>query len=383
MSGRQEQREVLHDGSTNFAARMVARTTNEHEPWMARCLELAALGASTAPPNPLVGAVLVQHGRILSEGWHQRPGEGHAEVRCLAAFGDGPVPPDAIMYVNLEPCSHHGRTPPCADLLVQRNIRHVVIAHQDPFTEVAGRGIARLREAGITVTTGVLEPQARWLNRRFLTSVEDHRPYIVLKWARSRDGFLDRQPRTHRDVQRISGPVTDVLVHRWRTEEQAILVGSITALRDDPQLTVRHVHGASPLRVLQDREGRVPATSKVFDRSAHTLLFTSKHRTDIAVDQCLLSPSDDPIDHLLRELHRRQIRSLLVEGGARLLGHFLERGIWDEARVITGNVLFGQGTVAPTLNALPVRSTISGQDTIDLYVRDRKDKHSVTTHLTT
>ena len=347
---------------------MDAKTMTDHETWMARCLELAALGASTVAPNPMVGAVLVSKGRILAEGWHQRPGEGHAEVRCFAALNDTPVPEDAILYVNLEPCSHHGRTPPCADLVIQQQVRHVVIAHRDPFPEVAGRGIARLREAGITVTTGILEQPARWLNRRFLTSVEKQRPYIVLKWARSRDGYLDRRPREGRGVQRISGPVTDVLVHRWRSEEQAILVGSTTALNDDPQLSVRSVISASPLRILLDRGGRVPSHSRIFDLAIPTLLFTAALRKDLSVEQFLVDPSADPIEQILRELHDRHIRSLLVEGGGELLGHFLQRRMWDEARVITGNVSLGNGTPAPAMPMIPWRSVYSGQDVIDHFV---------------
>jgi diaminohydroxyphosphoribosylaminopyrimidine deaminase/5-amino-6-(5-phosphoribosylamino)uracil reductase len=343
-------------------------TLSDHGTWMARCLELAALGATTVAPNPMVGAVLVSQGRILAEGWHQRPGEGHAEVRCLADLNGAPVPADAVLYVNLEPCSHHGRTPPCADLLIHREVRHLVIAHTDPFPEVAGRGVDRLRQAGIAVTTGVLQQQARWLNRRFLTSVEEQRPFIVLKWARSRDGLLDRHPREERRVQRISGPASDVLVHRWRSEEQAILVGSNTALQDNPQLTVRLVQGPSPLRIILDRHGLVPSRSKVFDQTAPTLLFTTDRRNDVSVEQHLLSPDDDPIDEVLRVLHSRQIRSLLVEGGAQLLRHFLERGLWDEARVITGNVLLGQGTPAPLPIGKPWRTMHSGEDVIDHYV---------------
>ena len=337
---------------------------------MQRALELARRGEGLVEPNPMVGAVLVCQGRILAEGWHQRPGEGHAEVRCLTGLNGAPVPEDAILYVNLEPCSHHGRTPPCADLLIQRKVRQVVIAHTDPFPEVAGRGVDRLRQAGITVTTGVLEEQARWLNRRFLTSVEEQRPYIVLKWARSRDGLLDRHPREERGVQRISGPASDVLVHRWRSEEQAILVGSNTALQDDPQFTVRLVHGPSPLRIILDRHGRVPSRSKVFDQSAPTLLFTTEHRNDVSVEQHLLSSDDDPIDEVLRVLQSRRIRSLLVEGGAQLLQHFLTRGLWDEARVITGNVLLGQGTPAPLPIGKHWRTMHSVEDVIDHYVNN-------------
>ncbi|MBK6628327.1 MAG: bifunctional diaminohydroxyphosphoribosylaminopyrimidine deaminase/5-amino-6-(5-phosphoribosylamino)uracil reductase RibD [Flavobacteriales bacterium] len=338
------------------------------DPFMERCLQLARLGAASATPNPMVGAVLARHGTIIAEGWHHAAGRPHAEVECLTAFGDGPVPTDAVLYVNLEPCAHLGRTPPCADLLIARGVRHVVVAHPDPFPQVAGRGIARLRAAGVRVDVGVREAEARWMNRRFLTSVELGRPYIVLKWARTSDGFLDRHPRAGRGVHRISSAASEVLVHRWRSEEQAILVGGRTVENDDPALTVRHVEGRQPLRVVLDRSDRTPAASKVYDGSVPTLLFTARPRSDVHIEQVITPLDADPLNTLLAELHRRNIRSVLVEGGATLLGHFLWRGLWDEARVITGAVAFGAGTAAPDLPKAPARSIRVGTDRIDLVV---------------
>ncbi len=340
-----------------------------NEMWMRRCLQLARLGASTTAPNPMVGAVLVQGDRILAEGWHVRTGEAHAEVRCLDAFGDGPVPHDAVLHVNLEPCAHHGRTPPCADLLIARGVKRVVIGLRDPFPAVASRGIQRLREAGVEVTEGVLPEECRWAQRRFLTSVENGRPYIVLKWAATADGFLDRLPRTARKVQRISTPTTDVLVHRWRTEEEAILVGSNTVLHDDPALTVRHIVGRQPLRVVLDRQGRTPMASKVYDTGTDTLLFTTTPRPTLPVEQVIMA-QENALDRILAELHGRRVRSLLVEGGAELLGHFVARGLWDEARVIHGQVVFGNGTHAPVLSgAAQVERVFSG-DRIVLHRRE-------------
>ncbi len=340
----------------------------DHTTWMQRCLQLARLGACTAAPNPLVGAVLVQGDRVLAEGWHHVAGRPHAEVECLRAYGDGPVPADAVMYVSLEPCAHHGRTPPCADLLIARGVKHVVVAHQDPFPQVAGRGIARLRDAGVLVEVGVCEAEARWTNRRFLTSVERERPYIVLKWARSIDGFLDRHPRHGRGVQRISAPATDVLVHRWRSEEQAILAGSRTVVNDDPQLTVRLVEGRQPLRVVIDRANITPARSRVFDDEAPTLLFNTDPRPDVHVEQVALSSASDVLPQVVNELHRRGIRSVLVEGGAELLGHFLRQGLWDEVREITGSTVFGRGTPVPAIPAAAARSERSGPDHVAWFV---------------
>lgn len=336
---------------------------------MHRCLELARKAAGIAAPNPLVGAVLVQRGRVLAEGWHQIAGGAHAEVACLRAFGDGPIPADAILYVNLEPCSHHGRTPPCADLLIARGVKHVVVGQRDPFPLVAGRGLQRLEDAGIRITEGVLERTCHWVQRRFLTAVEQHRPYIILKWAESADGFLDQHPRNARGVQRISSPTTDVLVHRWRSEEQAILVGSRTVVNDDPSLTVRHVDGRQPLRLVLDRKGSTPDKSRLYNDGLPTLLFTGKERHLPQLEQVLLTDDQDPLDVLLRTLHQRDIRSVLVEGGAELLAHFIQRGLWDEARVITGTAAFHRGTKAPTLPVDPILSVRSGEDTIAFHVK--------------
>ena len=341
--------------------------TADHTVWMQRCLQLATLGAGHVAPNPMVGAVLVQGDNILAEGWHHEFGGPHAEVECLRAFGDGPIPHGAILYVNLEPCAHHGKTPPCAELLVTRGVKHVVIGQRDPFHAVAGKGIGILGAAGLLVTEDVLSDECRWIQRRFLTSIEHGRPHIILKWARSADGFLDQHPRTSRRVQRISCPATDILVHRWRFEEQAILVGSRTVLNDDPSLTVRHVEGRQPLRVVIDRKAITPTNSSVYDDAAPTLLLTGKKRDDLRVEQHIVQVTEDPIASLLKALHQRTIRSVLVEGGAALLGHFIARGLWDEARVITGTARFGAGTPAPALKRKPVHTAKSGDDRIDLF----------------
>ncbi len=341
----------------------------EHATWMQRCLQLATNGAGAVAPNPLVGAVLVQGDRMLAEGWHHAHGGPHAEVECLKAFGDGTIPANAVMYVSLEPCSHTGLTPPCADLLIARGIRTVVVGCTDPDPRVAGRGITKLRAAGITVITDVLRDECLWQNRRFITSVEQQRPYVILKWARSSDGFLDRHAQVVRGAVRISCFTSDVLVHRWRSEEQAILVGSRTVVNDDPRLDVRHVAGRSPLRVIMDRNAVCPTASKVFTDGPPTLLFTSKKRTDVNVEQVEIDPKDDPLRAMLDELYHRKVRSVLVEGGGELLGHFVAAGLWDEAREIVGETLLQQGTAAPRMHSSPLRSFISGSDRIHFYTR--------------
>ncbi|MEZ4806466.1 MAG: bifunctional diaminohydroxyphosphoribosylaminopyrimidine deaminase/5-amino-6-(5-phosphoribosylamino)uracil reductase RibD [Flavobacteriales bacterium] len=340
----------------------------DHRSWMSRCLRTARNGAGLVAPNPMVGAVLVKDDRILAEGWHRTFGGPHAEVECLQAFGPGPIPEDAALYVNLEPCAHHGKTPPCADLIVARGIRRVVIGGIDPFAQVAGKGIERMRAAGVEVIVPVEAEHCRWQQRRFLTHVEQARPYIILKWAQSADGYLDQYPRRGRAVQRISSATTDVLVHTWRSEEAAILVGSRTVVNDDPQLTVRHVEGRTPLRVVIDRRGLVPRASRIFDGSAPTLLIGSRERSDVEVEQFVLSSDEDPIDACLVALHARSITSLIVEGGAELLGRFIDRDVWDEARVIRGTPVLTRGTPAPTLHTSPVRIWRSGSDHIALHV---------------
>ncbi|MFZ1663781.1 MAG: bifunctional diaminohydroxyphosphoribosylaminopyrimidine deaminase/5-amino-6-(5-phosphoribosylamino)uracil reductase RibD [Flavobacteriales bacterium] len=341
----------------------------DHARWMHRCLQLARNGAGLVAPNPLVGAVLVQGEAVLGEGWHRAHGGAHAEVECLRNFGEGEIPKDAVLYVSLEPCAHTGLTPPCADLLIARGIRSVVIGCADPDPRVAGKGIAQLREAGVDVTVDVLREACRWQNRRFFISVEEQRPYIILKWARSIDGFLDQQPRTSRDVQRISCFATDVLVHRWRSEEAAILVGSRTVMNDNPQLNVRHVAGRSPLRVVLDREGITPADSNVYDGSIPTLLFTGEQRAEVPVEQVVIGAGASPLPALLAELHRRRIRSVLVEGGGELLQHFVAAGLWDEVREIVGEAVFGNGTPAPKLPVPPQRSITSGTDRLHFATR--------------
>lgn len=267
------------------------------------------------------------------------------------------------MYVNLEPCSYHGKTPPCVDLLIACGVKNLVVGCEDPNPLVKGQGTARACEAGIKVITDIHRDESRWLNRRFIHSIEKERPYIILKWARSADGFLD----DHGRMAHISSSGTDVLVHRWRSEEQAILVGSRTVINDDPSLTVRLVEGRNPLRVVIDRGGRTSSSSNVFEGSVPTLLITGSLRADVHAEQALIGTNEDPIDAMLNELQRRAVRSVLVEGGAELLGHFLSRGLWNEARVTNGSLRFGGGTAAPSIDHAPVRSLVCGTDRIDYF----------------
>ena len=296
------------------------------EKYMRRCLQLAANGIQGARPNPMVGAVIVapittpSSTRIIGEGYHVRCGEGHAEVNAFASVKaeDEPLLKEATMYVSLEPCSHYGKTPPCADLIIKKGIRRVVVGCIDPFAEVQGRGIKKLREAGIDVTVGVLEEECRWLNRRFFTYHSKHRPYIILKWAQTANGFID----DHGQTLHISNHQTQMLSHQLRAEEDAILVGHTTDIREHPQLTVRHWHGPNPKRIV-----------------------LTHHR---------------PLNQLMDDLYQHCIQSLIVEGGYQTHESFIAANLWDEIRVETAPITVTDGTRAPQLpvNASVFHSTV-------------------------
>lgn len=324
--------------------------------FMARCLQLAQLGAGHVAPNPMVGAVLVHEGRIIGEGYHRHYGQGHAEVNCVASVRpeDRHLISQSTIYVSLEPCAHHGKTPPCADLIVQEGIPECVIGCVDIFAKVAGKGIARLEAAGVRVKTGVLEAECKALNRRFFTFHGLQRPYVVLKWAQSSNGFIAAEG--GRPV-RISHPVTDRLVHKWRSEEAAILVGAKTAQGDNPRLNNRLWSGRQPLRIIIDLNDKVPASHQVYDKSQPTVFVTTKAKPD--QDHILVDGVQSLLPQLLQELHARSVQSVLVEGGAYTLQHFINDGLWDEARVITGANPLPIGVVAPTLHGAVLEDALT------------------------
>ena len=291
---------------------------SEDEKYMRRCLQLAANGIQGARPNPMVGAVIVlplplegAGGRLIGEGYHVRCGQGHAEVNAFASVKpeDELLLKDATIYVSLEPCSHYGKTPPCADLIIKKGVRRVVVGTIDPFAEVQGRGIKKLQDAGIDVTVGVLEKECQWLNRRFFTYHSKHRPYIILKWAQTANGFID----DHGKALQISNEQTQMLSHQLRAEEDAILVGHTTDVREHPQLTVRHWHGPNPKRVVLTHQR--------------------------------------PLSQLIEDLYQQGVQSLIVEGGRQTHESFLAAGLWDEIRVETGAITVSDGTRAPQVPA--------------------------------
>lgn len=340
-----------------------------NEFFMQRCLELALMGAGQVAPNPMVGAVLVHQGRIIGEGYHQQYGQAHAEVNCVNSVvpEDRSLIPLATMYVSLEPCAHHGKTPPCADLIVSQGIKEVVIGCIDTFSAVAGKGIEKLQKAGITVQTGMLEAECRQLNRRFFTFHEQQRPYIVLKWAQGRNGIMaaaDGAP------VKISNPYSDRLVHKWRSEEMGILVGTRTAVLDNPRLNNRLWTGKDPVRLVIDREGKVPRTHHLWDGSIPTIFLTAGPAETHGLTETMQLDFTDMLPALLKQLHKRQIQSILVEGGPHLLQQFIDSGLWDEARVITGMVTLANGRMAPMLtNAAHIDTMLVNGDNIDFYNR--------------
>ena len=340
---------------------------------MHRCLELAQLGAGYVAPNPMVGAVLVHEGRIIGEGWHKEYGKAHAEVNCINAVQeeDRQFISQSILYVSLEPCAHHGKTPPCADLIIRHKIPKVVIGCRDPFKEVDGKGIEKLKAAGIEVETAVLEEECRELNKRFFTFHKKQRSFIILKWAQTADGFIAGD-----DSKRIliSNEFSNRLVHKWRSEEAAIMVGTNTALRDDPALTTRLWPGPSPVRLVIDMNLRLPGSLKVFDGSERTIVFnTIKEDEKPNLSFIKLDKEKQFVPQLMDVLYRLPLQSVLVEGGAALLQTFIESGVWDEARVIVnGELSIGNGLPAPVLkNEQLVMEEKNSTDTIS-YFRNSK-----------
>jgi len=320
------------------------------ERYMQRCLDLAVNGMGRVAPNPMVGCVVVYDGHIIGEGYHRRYGGRHAEVHALEAVSDPSLLPRAALYVNLEPCSHQGKTPPCAGLLIRKKIGRVVVATLDPNPEVAGKGLLMLRENGIDVTLGVCGDLARQLNRRFFTFHEKKRPYVILKWAQTADGFIDiiRKPGAPARPTWITSEKLRMLVHKWRSEEAAIMVGTNTALLDNPTLNVRHWHGRQPLRVVIDKKCILPNTLNIFHGEQPTLVYNHvRNARNNNISWVRLPPGEDMPGGIMRHLYTEGIQSVLVEGGRYLLQALIDQNLYDEARVFTGNQFFGDGCRAP------------------------------------
>ena len=329
------------------------------EKYMLRCLELAQAGKSSVAPNPIVGAVIVHKGHIIGEGYHRQYGGAHAEVNAICCVSDKTLLRDSTLYVNLEPCAHRGKTSPCTDLIIQKQIPRVVVGCLDPFPQVAGRGVKRLCDAGVEVVTNVMKDEAIAINRFFMTAHTKQRPYIILKWAQSADGYLDciRKDASEQPVQ-LSIPSTRRYVHKLRSEISAIMVGTNTAWLDNPSLTVRHWIGESPVRVFIDRTLRIPQSYHLLDGTTRTLIFTEKfkHEGTLKKASCIarenveyiqLDFSKSVVPQILRALYERQLYSLLIEGGACLHKSFLDSGLWDELQIETASEKLEFGVKSP------------------------------------
>lgn len=304
----------------------------EDEKYMRRCIQLAYNGLCNTAPNPMVGAVIVHNEQIIGEGYHVRCGQTHAEVNAIRSVKNPDLLKESTIYISLEPCAHYGKTPPCADLIIEKQIPRIVIGCQDPFAKVAGKGIQKLRDASREVIVGVLEEECLQLNRRFITFHTRKRPFITLKWAESADGFIDRL-RTEGTPTILSSPLTGMLVHKLRTEHAAILIGTDTARLDNPRLNVRHWYGPTPVRITIDRHHRLSQDLNLFDGSQPTLVYIKENLSEI-----------------LKDLYERQLQSLLVEGGRQLLQSFINAGLWDEIIVEETPLILGEGVKAPQLS---------------------------------
>lgn len=335
------------------------------ELYMRRCLELAQLGMGNVSPNPLVGCVIVCDNRIIGEGYHQQYGQAHAEVNAIndVLKKYGHQAPEllakATAYVSLEPCAHFGKTPPCADLLIKHRIKKVVIGNRDPFPDVDGKGIQRLQNAGVIVVSGILDKECKEVNRRFFTRISQQRPYIILKWASTANGYFAPK---NSEQQWISGPLAKVLVHKWRTEEDAIVIGSQTAIADNPQLNSREWPGRNPIRILIDRTLKVPVSQNLFNDQAKTVIF-NELKTEVAGNIHYIQMEDMQYylpQKIAFQLYLMDIQSVIIEGGAQILNQFIQGKLWDEARVFTSGTSWTDGIPSPQIHG-----TISQQRTID------------------
>lgn len=329
------------------------------EKYMNRCIELARQGQQFVAPNPMVGCVIVYKDKIIGEGYHREFGGPHAEVNAINSVKDKSLLKESTLYVSLEPCSHHGKTPPCSSLIIEHWLKRVVIANVDPFPKVSGSGIKMLENAGIEIEVGILKKEARKLNEAFFTFHEKKRPFVILKWAQTQDGFIDIN-RKHEDPARpvwITNELSRHLVHKWRTENSGIMVGTRTAERDNPHLNVRNWTGSNPTRIVIDRTLRLPTDLAIFDGQLKTLVFAGKNTTAIKrmanfedlknVEIISMDFAKDFEHEMLRVLYEKNIQSVIIEGGAKLLNSLIKLELWDEARVFYADKFFYEGVKAP------------------------------------
>ena len=348
----------------------------DHLKFMKRCLELASKAEGLTYPNPLVGSVIVHNGRIIGEGYHVKAGSRHAEVLAIESVKDRELLFSSTLYVNLEPCSHYGKTPPCADRIITEGIPVIVSGATDTSTKVSGKGFARLREAGCRVITNIASEECRFINRRFLTFHEKRRPYIVLKWAQSADGFIgrDKERRMTEGPLWITGNSERILVHKWRVTEQAILVGGETVRADNPKLNVREWTGNSPIRLILSGSGNLPSNLAMNDLIGPQVVFTffpDKVNMPRSV-VVKLNKNEPSAIQVLDYLYKWGIQSLLIEGGSTVLNHFMSLGLWDEARVFQGYQVLGSGVKAPGVMGRLISQQVFSNSRLDIFIREER-----------
>nr|WP_041802179.1 bifunctional diaminohydroxyphosphoribosylaminopyrimidine deaminase/5-amino-6-(5-phosphoribosylamino)uracil reductase RibD [Allomuricauda ruestringensis] len=349
---------------------------NIHQKYILRCIELAKKGLGTTAPNPMVGCVIVHNKKIIGEGFTDPYGSPHAEVNAINSVKDKSLLKESLLYVTLEPCSHYGKTPPCADLIAKHQLKEVFIGLQDPHDKVAGKGIKKLEDAGCKVTIGVLEDECRKHHKRFLTFQEKKRPYIILKWAESDDGFLAPDASLRKESPEpfwITNAHSKQLVHQWRSQEQAILVGTRTVLEDNPKLTTRNWAGKDPIRVVLDKNLRIDSSFHILDTSVQTIVLTEVRDESLYIkgmDYAVLDFSKPLAAQICDVLHQHNITSVIIEGGAKTLQTFMDENLWDEARVFKGAICFKSGLPAPKLLGILLHQNKILTDTLTVYSND-------------
>ena len=335
---------------------------------MNRCLELASKGLENVSPNPMVGSVIVHENKIIGEGYHKEYGKEHAEVNAIASVKNKSLLKYSTLYVNLEPCAHFGKTPPCSDLIIEHKIPKVVIGCVDTFSDVNGKGILKMEKAGIEINIGVLEKESQELNKRFFTFHEKKRPYIILKWAESKDGFI--APKDQIAPFWMTSSNSKKLVHQFRAEEDAILVGRVTAEKDNPSLTVREIKGQNPTRIIIDKDLKLSKKLILFNNEAKTIIFNTQITKKINSNYYIKIDYSNMINNILHQLYKQNIQSLIVEGGTKTLQSFIDENLWDEARIFTANKTLIEGVKAPIIEGEIIYETTIDKDQLEIVKND-------------
>lgn len=343
-------------------------TSLEDKKYILRCIQLAKNGFGTTYPNPMVGCVIVHNKKIIGEGWHYKSGTPHAEVMAINSVKDKKLLSEATLYVSLEPCSYTGKTPPCSDLIIENKIPRVVVGSTDPHPNVSGKGVERLKKAGIQVKSGVCKLECDELNKRFFTFHTKKRPYILLKWAATKDGYIAPLEQDEGKPFWITTPISKQLVHVWRSQEASILVGTNTVIKDNPRLDTREVYGNNPVRLTIDRNLKTPSGHALLKNDIPTVVFTSKSKKSLDnLHYEKIDWSKSIPEQILAYCYENQLQSILIEGGTKLLQSFIDANLWDEARVFTGKSLLKSGISQPKLNTFPYMVKNSGEDSLSYY----------------